>query len=98
MIGLAVLVGFLVAIIIVRSGALEIVPEFGGLLYDDADGLTQAIERWDDCEFALDPHALQAYAARFSEGEFARQMLPILFETNVDRDVPHASRGLSARR
>jgi glycosyltransferase involved in cell wall biosynthesis len=81
-----------------RGGSLEIVPEFGGLLYDDADGLTQAIERWDDCEFVLDPHALQAYATRFSEGEFARQMLPILFETNVDRDVPRVSRGLTARR
>ena len=81
-----------------RGGSLEIVPEFGGLLYDDAAGLTEAIERWDDCEFALDPHALQAYAAQFSESEFARQMSPILFETNVDRDVPRVSRGLTARR
>jgi glycosyltransferase involved in cell wall biosynthesis len=81
-----------------RGGSLEIVPDFGGLLYDGADGLTQAIERWDECEFALDPRSLQAYAAQFSESEFARQMLPILFETNVDRDVPRARRGLTARR
>src|SRR5580704_8313785 len=57
-----------------RGGALEIVPEFGGLLYDRVEGLPQAVEHWDDCEAGLDPRALQAYAAQFSETEFARQM------------------------
>jgi glycosyltransferase involved in cell wall biosynthesis len=81
-----------------RGGSLEIVPESGGLLYDDPEGLSGAIERWDKCEFALDPRTLQAYAAQFSESEFARQMMPILFETNFhDRDVPLASRSLTAR-
>jgi glycosyltransferase involved in cell wall biosynthesis len=71
-----------------RGGALEIVPEFGGLLYDEPEGLLQAVERWDEFEKALDPRALQAYAARFSEAEFARQMRPILFETSSgERDV-----------
>jgi glycosyltransferase involved in cell wall biosynthesis len=64
-----------------KGGALEIVPQFGGLLYGQIGGLQQAVERWDECEAGLDPCALQAYAARFSEREFARQMRPILFET-----------------
>ncbi len=75
-----------------RGGVLEIVPEFGGLLYDDPEGLAWAIERWDKCEFALDPRALQSYAAQFSGSEFARRMMPVLFETNSsERDVPQAA-------
>ncbi len=66
-----------------RGGALEIVPEFGGLLYDEVEGLLQAVERWDDREAELDPRKLQAYAAQFSEMEFAKQMKPILFETKL---------------
>ena len=68
-------------IAVARGGALEIVPEFGGLLYDEAQGPLQAIESWDEFEPDLNPRALQSYAARFSEMEFARQMKPILFET-----------------
>jgi glycosyltransferase involved in cell wall biosynthesis len=68
-------------IALARGGALEIVPEFGGLLYDEVEGLSQAIENWDESEPDLNPRALQAYAARFSQTEFARQMKPILFET-----------------
>jgi glycosyltransferase involved in cell wall biosynthesis len=64
-----------------RGGALEIVPKFGGLLYDEVEGLPQAIETWDEFERDLNPRALQASAARFSQAEFARQMKPILFET-----------------
>ena len=37
-------------IALARGGALEIVPEFGGLLYDEPDGLRQAIERWDQMQ------------------------------------------------
>jgi glycosyltransferase involved in cell wall biosynthesis len=65
-----------------RGGALEIVPEFGGLLYEEPDGLLQAVEHWDQFEPDVDPQALQAYAAQFSESEFARQMKPLLFETS----------------
>jgi glycosyltransferase involved in cell wall biosynthesis len=68
-------------IALARGGALEIVPEFGGLLYDEPEGLLQAIERWDELEPELDARALQRYAAQFSETEFARQIKPILFET-----------------
>jgi len=72
-------------IALARGGALEIVPEFGGLLYDEPEGLLTAIERWDEFEPGLDPRALQVYAGQFSETEFARQMMPILFETNSAR-------------
>jgi glycosyltransferase involved in cell wall biosynthesis len=78
-----------------RGGALEIVPAFGGLLFDDPEGLVKAIEQWDKFEAELDPRALQAYAAQFSEAEFARQMKPILFETKpYGRDFPRASHAL----
>jgi glycosyltransferase involved in cell wall biosynthesis len=71
-------------IALARGGALEIVPEFGGLLYDEPEGLQQAIERWDELEPALDPRALRTYASKFSETEFAKQMIPILFESRIE--------------
>jgi glycosyltransferase involved in cell wall biosynthesis len=67
-------------IALARGGALEIVPEFGGLLYEDPEGLLPAIQRWEEFTAEPDPLALQAYAAQFSEAAFARQMRPILFE------------------
>jgi glycosyltransferase involved in cell wall biosynthesis len=79
-----------------RGGALEIVPDFGGLLYDSPNGLEDAIERWDVWEPGLDPDELQAYAARFSEAEFARRMRAVLFQTNdYDRDL-RASHSMTA--
>jgi len=67
-----------------RGGALETVPTsdpVGGLLYAQAtdDALKEAIEQWDPFESRIDPAALQAHAARFSEDVFARKMRPILF-------------------
>jgi glycosyltransferase involved in cell wall biosynthesis len=80
-----------------RGGALEIVPEFGGLLYDEPDGLFHAVERWEESGPEVDPCTLQAYAARFSEEEFVRQMKPVLFETNTyDRDFGRASHNITA--
>jgi glycosyltransferase involved in cell wall biosynthesis len=81
-------------IALARGGSLEIVPEFGGFLYDESDGLVQAVERWDELEPELDPRALQHYAAQFSEAEFNRQINPILFETGgvaVDSTVRQKS-------
>jgi glycosyltransferase involved in cell wall biosynthesis len=84
-------------IALAKGGALEIVPEFGGLLYDERDGLLQAVERWDELEREFEPAALQAYAAQFSETKFARQMKPILFETNAyPRDFRRASHSMTA--
>jgi glycosyltransferase involved in cell wall biosynthesis len=68
-----------------RGGALETVPlsdPLGGILYDEPtdDALAQAVEAWNRFEDAIEPHALQAYAARFSPAEFARKMRAILFD------------------
>jgi glycosyltransferase involved in cell wall biosynthesis len=69
-------------IALARGGALEIVPEFGGLLYDQVQDLRQAVERWDEFEPDLDRRALQGYAAQFSDAEFRRRIAPFLFQTN----------------
>jgi glycosyltransferase involved in cell wall biosynthesis len=71
-----------------RGGSLESVPQaapLGGLLYNEAtdECLRSAVERWDRLEAGVDPRALQAYAARFSETEFARKMAPILFANST---------------
>jgi glycosyltransferase involved in cell wall biosynthesis len=66
-----------------RGGALETVPvrqPLGGLLYPtpDDDTLQRAIEQWDQLEAQVQPRALQAHAAQFSEAEFAEKMGAIL--------------------
>ena len=71
-------------IALARGGALEIVPEFGGLLYSRLRVYSGRSSAGMNCEAGLDPRALQAYAAQFSEVEFARKMKPILFETRPD--------------
>ena len=84
-------------IALARGGALEIVPDFGGLLYEDPVGVGQAVEQWDEFEAEIDPGALQTYAARFSEAEFARQITPLLLETNsYDRDFRRARPSITA--
>jgi glycosyltransferase involved in cell wall biosynthesis len=67
-------------IALARGGALETVPGFGGLLYPEAtdDGLRAAIEQWDSREQDLDAAALQTWASRFSESEFAAKVRPML--------------------
>jgi glycosyltransferase involved in cell wall biosynthesis len=59
-----------------RGGALETVPPFGGVLYDDAseESLGRAIARFEEMEPEIHPAELQAYAQRFSEGEFMQRM------------------------
>ena len=66
-----------------RGGARETVPvaePLGGLLYEDPSdaSLQSAIERWDTFESQVRPAALQSYAMRFSEAEFARKMAATL--------------------
>jgi len=77
-------------IALARGGALEIVPEFGGMLYDEPNGLLQAIEQWDELEPEVDPRALQAYAGQFSEAAFAKRMKPILFYDRAFRRASHS--------
>ena len=71
-------------IALARGGALDIVPDFGGLLYDDPEGLLQSIERWDDCEANSTRARCRPTLLSSQRVEFARQMKPILFETRPD--------------
>ena len=61
-----------------RGGALETVPEFGGVFYDDADALPDAISRLEAMEASIRPAELQAWARQFSEEEFLRKMRAML--------------------
>jgi glycosyltransferase involved in cell wall biosynthesis len=63
-----------------RGGALETVPCSGGVLYREPtdEGLRDAILQWDVREQKVDPRALQTWAARCSEAEFAAKIRPIL--------------------
>jgi glycosyltransferase involved in cell wall biosynthesis len=59
-----------------RGGALETVPEFGGVLYQE--DLAAALEQFEEREAEICPADLQAYARRFSPDEFARKMRAVL--------------------
>jgi glycosyltransferase involved in cell wall biosynthesis len=66
-----------------RGGALETVPvsdPVGGIFFSEAtdESLRDALERWEQRESEVRPEALQAYAAKFSEAEFARKMRAVL--------------------
>jgi glycosyltransferase involved in cell wall biosynthesis len=61
-----------------RGGALETVPGFGGVLYDEPAGLADAIERLEALEPSVHPADLQAWARQFSAGEFQRKMSDLL--------------------
>jgi glycosyltransferase involved in cell wall biosynthesis len=81
-------------IALARGGALETVCCGNGLLYRQAtdDSLRGAIEQWDLLEDFADPRALQRWAARFSEAEFAAKMAPLLSILTSDiehRYTPH---------
>ena len=67
-------------IALARGGALETVPCTGGLLYPQQtdDALRTAIEQWDAFEQNIDPKALQTWAAKFSEANFAARMRTML--------------------
>lgn len=64
-----------------RGGALETVPEFGGVFYREASeaSLGAALFEFEILEPEIRPAELQTYARRFSASEFARKMAPILF-------------------
>jgi glycosyltransferase involved in cell wall biosynthesis len=61
-----------------RGGALETVPGFGGVFYDDPAGLPEAIVRLEALEPSLRPAELQAWARQFSEQEFLHKMGALL--------------------
>ena len=62
------------------GGAVETVPAFGGVLYEQASDecLEAAIERFEAIEGHFRTSALQAWARRFSPAEFDSQMMAIL--------------------
>jgi glycosyltransferase involved in cell wall biosynthesis len=61
-----------------RGGALETVPGFGGVFYDEPAGLAPAIARLETLEPSVRPAELQAWARQFSEEEFRRKMGALL--------------------
>jgi glycosyltransferase involved in cell wall biosynthesis len=61
-------------IALARGGALETVPSFGGILYENSAALPAAIEQLEALEANIRPAELQAWARRFSPQEFDRKM------------------------
>jgi len=63
-----------------RGGALETVPLFGGVFFDEPaeEALAAAIERFEEMEPEIRPAELQSYAQQFSETECARKMRAVL--------------------
>jgi glycosyltransferase involved in cell wall biosynthesis len=61
-----------------RGGALETVPSFGGILYDDFDGLGPAISRFEEMEREIRPAELQSWSRQFSEERFSESMGAVL--------------------
>jgi glycosyltransferase involved in cell wall biosynthesis len=63
-----------------RGGALETIPSFGGVFFADQteESFAEAMVRFERMEADIRPADLQAWAARFSEGEFSRKMSALL--------------------
>jgi len=63
-----------------RGGALETVPYFGGVFYDQPteDSLDEALRQFDKMEPEIHPADLQSYSRRFSPEEFERKMQAVL--------------------
>ena len=85
-----------------RGGAVEIVREKCGVLYDDASeaGLTEALRKFDSMEHTVNPLYLRAAVMRFSESCFEQNFLASLTrlwkptaEFTTTLQVPHDSRG-----
>jgi glycosyltransferase involved in cell wall biosynthesis len=72
-------------IALARGGALETVPGFGGVFYDDAAGLADAIARLELIEHTIRPAELQSWARQFSEEEFLRRIGALLELEPEDR-------------
>ena len=68
-----------------RGGALETVPDFGGVLYDapSEDGLEDALSRFEKLESGWRGPQLTAWARQFSTGEFHRKIGEVLKDTEA---------------
>ena len=67
-------------IALARGGALETVPSFGGVFFDDPSeaSLEAAIARFEEMEPGILPAELQVWARRYSEAEFTRKISDLL--------------------
>ncbi len=72
-----------------RGGALETVPEYGGVFYREASeqALSAALREFETVEPDIRAAELQAYAQRFSGAEFARKMVPILYSPAAEERI-----------
>ncbi len=70
-----------------RGGALEIVPEGGGVLYAQptAEHLADAMAQFEAVEGLIQPAALQGYAARYSEAQFRERFIHLLARATEDK-------------
>jgi glycosyltransferase involved in cell wall biosynthesis len=59
-----------------RGGALETVPPFGGVFFEEAseESLDAAIGRFEEMEAGILPAELQVWARRYAESEFVRKI------------------------
>jgi glycosyltransferase involved in cell wall biosynthesis len=76
-----------------RGGALETAPEWGGIFYDEVDGLGGAVEKFEKLE--VRPRELQAWAARFSTERFMERMGTLLWAERPRPLSSAAQRALS---
>jgi glycosyltransferase involved in cell wall biosynthesis len=79
-----------------RGGALETVPPFGGVFYEEAseESLAGAMERFEEMEAGIRPAELQVWARRFSEAEFTRNItfqIERLMQVGRSMDRTHAN-------
>jgi len=74
-----------------RGGALETVPQRGGVLYDEptAAALDAALLKLDTFETSIKPSDLQDWASQFDEGQFQAKMRRIIETTPVPAP-PHS--------
>ncbi len=75
-----------------RGGALETVPQFGGVFFDNPDetSLAAAVERFEQREAGVSPRELQVWARQFSSAEFLHKMGAVIDETARSGDKPRA--------
>jgi glycosyltransferase involved in cell wall biosynthesis len=77
-----------------RGGVLDSVPEeLGGVFYAEPDEahLNDAIEYFESMEGSINPSALQAHAAQFSEGEFIKNMTDLLNQSGERFSIPRTT-------
>jgi glycosyltransferase involved in cell wall biosynthesis len=76
-----------------RGGALETVPDFGGVFYSEPAGLSDAIKRLEALEPSIRPADLQSWVRRFSEEVFLQKMGAIL-EVESQSKAPETQPGI----